>query len=80
MVAAAPPTLLMDEITDFLASSPAPQAIIEYKPSEVLERRALELLQRSRENQLSSDERDEMVEFMRLDQFMTLLKAKARLK
>jgi len=76
----AQPTLLIDEITDFLAASPAPQEIIAFKPSEILERRALDLLQRNRENRLSMQERAEMEEFMRMDHFMTLLKAKARLK
>ena len=76
----AQPTLLLDEITDFLASSPAPQEIVSFKPSEALERRALELLQRNRENRLTTEERAEMEEFMRMDHFMTLLKAKARLK
>jgi hypothetical protein len=76
----AQPTLLLDEIADFLASSPTPQEIIAFRPSEALERRALDLLQRNRENRLTEEERAEMEEFMRMDHFMTLLKAKARLK
>lgn len=76
----AQPTMLLDEITDFLATSPTPQAIIAFRPSEILERRALDLLQRNRENRLTPEERAEMEEFMRMDHFMTLLKAKARLK
>jgi hypothetical protein len=74
------PTMLLEEITDFLVSSPSAQEIINFKPSEVLEHRALELLQRNRENRLTPEERAEMQEFMRMDHFMTLLKAKARLK
>ena len=73
------PTLL-DEITDFLASSPAPQAIIDFQPSKALTHRALELLQANRENRLTPEDRAEMDEFMRMEHFMTLLKAKARLK
>ncbi len=76
----AQPAMLLDEITDFLASSPAPQEIIDYRPSETLERRALDLLQRNRENRLTLEERAEMEEFMRMDHFMTLLKAKALLR
>ncbi|MBI5957128.1 MAG: hypothetical protein HY866_00235 [Chloroflexi bacterium] len=76
----AQPIMLLDEITDFLASSPTPQEIADFRPSAVLERRALDLLQRNRENRLSLEERSEMEEFMRMDHFMTLLKAKARLK
>lgn len=46
----------------------------------MLERRALELLQRNRENRLTAEEHVEMQEFMRMDHFMTLLKTKVRLK
>lgn len=74
------PTRLLDELTDFLAASPSPQQIIAFKPSEALERRALDLLQKNREDRLTPDERTEMDEYMRMDHFMTLLKAKARLK
>jgi hypothetical protein len=55
----AQPIMLLDEITDFLASSPAPQEIVAFKPSEALERRALDLLQRNRENRLTAEERAE---------------------
>ncbi len=79
MVISQPPVLL-DEITDFLAMSPTPQAIVNFKPSEGLSRRALELIQKNREDRLSAEERAEMEEFMRMEHFMTLLKAKARLK
>lgn len=73
-------TMMLDEVTDFLASGPTPQEIITFKPSETLERRALELLQRNREGRLETHERAEFEEFMHMDHFMTLLKAKARLK
>jgi hypothetical protein len=77
---ATPAGLLLDEITDFLAASPTPEDIIRFKPSETLERRALELLTRNRESGLTPEERVEMDEFRKMEHFMTLLKAKARLK
>jgi hypothetical protein len=76
----AQPIPLMDEITDFLTSNPTPEEIIAFKPSEDLERRALDLLTRNRENSLTPEEHGEMQEFMQMEHFMTLLKAKARLK
>lgn len=75
-----PPVLLLDEITDFLASNPTPQDIIAFKPSETLEQRALDLLQRNRENRLTPEEKTEMEAFIQMDHFMTMLKAKSRLK
>ena len=79
-MAVAPPLQLLDEITDFLASSPPPQEIIDFTPSEALRNRSLELLQRNRERTLSEAERAEMADFIRMDHFMTILKAKARLR
>jgi hypothetical protein len=78
-MALSPPMQVIDEITDFLATSPNPQAIIAFKPSLELERRALDLLQKNREAGLAADEQAEMEAFMQMDHFMTLLKAKARL-
>jgi hypothetical protein len=76
----APTRTVFDEITDFLASDPAPQAILDYRLPPELEARALELLARKREDRLSFDEELEMYDFIRADDMMTLLKAKTRLK
>jgi hypothetical protein len=76
----AQPVALLDEITDFLTSNPTPEEIIAFKPSEQLERRALDLLARNRENQLTPEEHAALQEFIQMEHFMTLLKAKARLK
>jgi hypothetical protein len=51
-MALAPPDTLFDEITDFLVKRPTPDEIIAFKPSEAMNRRAHELLERSRENRL----------------------------
>jgi hypothetical protein len=71
---------VFDVITDFLASAPEPQAILEYRLPPELEARALQLLTRKREDQLTFDEEMEMYDFIRADDMMTLLKAKTRLK
>lgn len=76
----APPSQLIDEITDFLATSPDAQAILNFKPSAALAERSLELLRRNREATLSENERTELNAFITMDHFMTILKAKARLK
>lgn len=75
----APPSLL-DEITDFLSGNPTPPQIIAFRPSEALQNRALELLELNRQNRLSGAERDEMEMYMQMDHFLTILKAKTRLK
>ena len=43
----APPTTLFDEITDFLASAPTKEQIIIFKPSQFLDNRLHELLDKN---------------------------------
>ena len=76
----APTRTVFDVITDFLASDPTSQAILQYRLPSELEERAAHLLERKREDQLSFDEELEMYDFVRADDMMTLLKAKTRLK
>lgn len=68
------------EITDFLATTPTPQEIIDYRLPEDLQNRAHDLLERNGEDLLTDDECDEMLDFVRVDQMMSLLKAQMRLK
>lgn len=67
------------EITDFLATNPTPQEIINYRLPDDLQDRACELLDKNGEGDLSSDEEREMMDFARVDNMMTLLKAKMKL-
>jgi hypothetical protein len=76
----APVKTVFDEITDFLATEPTLEEIIAYKLPEVLEQRALYLLEQNRQAMLSTEERDEMQDFVRMNHFMNMLKIKARLK
>src|SRR4051794_48847 len=66
---------VFSEITDFLATNPTPQEIIAYQLSEDLQVRAHELLERNGEDQLTPEERDEMFDFVRIDEMMSLLKS-----
>ncbi len=79
-MAVAPPNTLFDEITDFLVSSPTPEQIIEFQPSEALNQRLHDLLDKNREENLTPEERDELDQFLEIGHLFTILKAKARLK
>lgn len=76
----APDRTVFDIITDFLASEPAPQAILDYRLPVELEARALQLLDRNSQDMLTFDEELEMYDFIRADDMITLLKAKTRLR
>ena len=76
----APVRTIFGEITDFLATNPTPEEIIAYRLPNDLQNRAHELLELNGEGQLSPEERDEMLDFVRVDNMITLLKAKMKLK
>jgi hypothetical protein len=76
----APARSVFDVITDFLASDPTAEAIIAYHLPQPLQDRAHELLERNGEGELTFEEQQEMFDFMRADEMMSLLKVKTRLK
>lgn len=76
----APAKTVFNIITDFLATNPTPQAIIDYQLPEELQARARDLLDKNGEGQLNPREHDEMMDFVRVDQMMSLLKIKMRIK
>ena len=79
MVATQPETLFA-EIIDFLASTPTPEAILAFKPSDRFEQRLSDLLEQNRQETLTAEERGELDEFMRMNHFMNMLKIRARQK
>lgn len=80
MLDAAPIRTVFGVITDFLASDPTSEQIISYRLPADLEARAHDLLERNGEGELTPDEVEEMNDFVRVEQMMSLLKAKTRLK
>lgn len=72
------PNTAFDELTTFLASSPSTEAIIAYQPPEALQTRMSELLEKNRHDELGTEEQIELDELLRMNRFMSHLKAKAR--
>jgi hypothetical protein len=67
-------------ITDFLATNPSPEEIIAYQMPEAMAERAHKLLERNTEDEISAEEREELLDFLRFDEMMSLLKLKTLLK
>jgi hypothetical protein len=80
MMQTAPARTVFSVITDFLATNPTPEAIIAYTLPETLQARAVDLLEKNGEGELTREEHDEMMDFIRVDEMMSLLKAKMKLK
>ena len=79
-MAIAQPDTLFSEIIDFLAPTPTPEDIIAFKPSDRLEQRLSDLLERNRQDALTAEGRAELDEFLRMNHFMNMLKIRAREK
>lgn len=77
-MAIASPDMLFEEISDYFVSRMTPEAIIAFKPSEALDERLHELLDKNSEGTLTSEERAELDHFMQMNHLLILLKAKAR--
>lgn len=71
---------VFDEITDFLATEPSPQEIIDYYLPDDLQERADYLAERNGEDQLTPSEREELDEFLKVNRMFSLLKTKMKLK
>lgn len=71
---------IFSEITDFLATNPTPEEIIAYHLPTDLQTRAHELLDLNGEGTLTDEERDELFDFVRVDEMLSLLKAKMKRK
>lgn len=76
----APTRTVFDVITDFLASEPTPDELIAYHLPDDLQHRVDQLIERNGEGQLTFDEQQELLDFMRADEMIALLKAKTKLR
>lgn len=68
------------EVLDFLANSPSPQAILDFKISPQAQERMEVLLGRSHSDQLDPEEKAELDSYRQIYQLFILLKARAREK
>jgi hypothetical protein len=80
MATAPPAETLLDEITDFLASIPTAEQILAFRPSDVLNQRLHDLLDRAGEGELTDNEQQELNEYLRVSHLLKMLKGKVRLR
>ncbi len=72
----APP--IYQEIIDLLTSGPTADQLIAFKISDSAQERLEELLHKNREEELMAEERAELNTYLRLSEYLTKLKARAR--
>jgi hypothetical protein len=71
---------IVDEILDFLASTPTPEQIVAYQPSKAVQGRLRALLNKKQSTGLTAEEQAEFDEFTQINHFMSRLKIRARQK
>jgi hypothetical protein len=69
---------LVDEVAEFLASTPSREELLRFRPSEPVQERSRELLDKLKAGRLSDDERRELDRFEHLEVLMRLVKARLR--
>ena len=69
-----------NEVDEFLTSTPTPQQILDFHPSESTQERLRDLLDANRSRQLTADEEEELNETLAVETFMRRLKIRALAK
>jgi post-segregation antitoxin (ccd killing protein) len=72
----APP--IYQEMIDLLTSGPTADQLLAFKISESAQERLEELLRKNREEELTAEERADLNTYIRLSEYLTKLKARAR--
>lgn len=69
-----------DEVDEFLISTPTPEQILAFRPSESTQQRLSALLAANRNGEITPSEQAELNDHMALETFMRRLKVKALAK
>jgi len=76
----APVRTVFDVITDFLATEPSPQEIIDYYMPDDLQARLDDLLDKNSEGEITTLEREELERMLNANQMFSMLKTKMKVK
>lgn len=72
------PPPIYQEIIDLLTSGPTADQLLAFKISDLAQERLEELLRKNREEELTAEERADLNTYLRLSEYLTKLKARAR--
>jgi hypothetical protein len=67
-----------EEIIDFIARGTTPESVIAFRPSESMQRRVAELVERSHDGTISPEDRSELEDCLQLEHIIVMAKARAR--
>ncbi len=67
-----------EEIIDFIAAGTTPETVVAFHPSDGVQRRVTELVERSKEGSISAEDQSELEDYLQLEHIMIMAKARAR--
>jgi hypothetical protein len=67
-----------DEVIDFIAAGTTPEAVVAFRPSEIVQQRVADLLERSNDGKISAEDQSELEDYLQLEHIMIMAKARAR--
>jgi len=67
-----------EEIIDFIAGGTTPAAVAAFRPSDGVQKRTAELVERLKDGRLSAEEQSELEDYLQLEHIMVMAKARAR--
>ena len=68
----------IDEIIDFITSSPEPQKVLAYRPNLALQERVEDLVYKKKTTELSSEENIELERYLLIEHIMIMAKKRAK--
>jgi hypothetical protein len=67
-----------EEIVDFFAGGTTPESVVAFRPSEEATWRVAELVDKSKDGIISTEEQSELEDYLQLEHILILAKARAR--
>ena len=67
-----------EEIIDFIATGTTPEAVVAFRPSDSVQERVAELVERSKNGCISTEDQSELDDYLQLEHIMIMAKARAR--
>ena len=67
-----------EEIIDFIAAGTTPESVVAFRPSDGVQQRVAELVERSKDGSISSEEQSELEDYVQLEHIMIMAKSWAR--
>lgn len=67
-----------EEIIDFIAAGTTPETVVAFHPSDSVQQRVAELVERSKDGSISAEDQSELEDYLQLEHIMIMAKARAR--